>query len=570
MRRFLRLTLLLGVLAALAWYLLPAGGMRVEPGSILVVELAGEYVEAAEPSLLGRLVGDGRRPFVSVLSELAKAQRDERLAGVVLRVRRLQINWAMAQELRGAITDLSEAGQPTLAYLETGSLGANLEYYVAAAADRIIASPGTSSPVIGLAAQFFFLGGLWEKLGAGVEALGSGEYKSGAETLSGTAMSPAHREMATSLLDSTYAQFVSGIAEGRGLSEDFVRQMVDVAPLTTAELEGMGLVDGTAPFPEALRSLGDGPVIKGSDYARVDFASVGFDPVARFALVYGSGTVVMGKGTISRTGGLLLTSDTVSEALEKAAKDPEISAIIFRVDSPGGSPLASDIVWRAAARARENGKPLIASVSNYAASGGYYVLCGADAVVAPPGSLVGSIGVFAVRPVIAGLLDKLGIGVESMTRGRYAGMLIPSEPLSEPDRQRLGAEIEAIYDLFVARVAEGRGLDPEQVHEIGRGRVWTGAQAVENGLVDELGGLRTAVRRAKQAVGLDPDADVLLVPYPAPRTLLQELDDVLRRVTARALPQLWLVDLARRFEPLVSSAPLGTPVLAPPFTIEIR
>ena len=570
MRRFLRLTLLLGALAALGWFLLPVGSMRVAPNSILVVELSGEYIESAEPSLLGKLVGDGRRPFVSLLSELAKAQRDERLAGVVLRVRRLQINWAMAQELRDAIADLSEAGHPTLAYLETGSLGANLEYYVAAAADRIIASPGTSSPVIGLSAQFFFLGGLWEKLGAGVEALGSGEYKSGAETLSGTAMSSAHREMANSLLDSTYAQFVSGIAESRGLSEEFVHQAVDLAPITTRELEGMGLLDGTDSFPEAVRSLGDGPVIKGHDYARVGFASVGFDPVARFALIYGSGTVAMGKGTISRTGGLMLTSDTVSEALDEAATDPEIAAIIFRVDSPGGSPLASDVVWRSVARARKTGKPLIASVSNYAASGGYYVLCGADAIVAPPGSLVGSIGVFAVRPVIAGLLEKLDIGVESMTRGRYAGMLTPSEPLSEGNRERLHAELQVLYDLFVARVSQGRGLDREQVHEVGRGRVWTGAQAAENGLVDELGGLRTAVLRAKEAVGLDPDDDVLLVPFPAPQSLFQELDDALRGAVARALPRFSIVELASRFEPLLTSVPLGTPVLVPPFSVEIR
>ena len=278
----------------------------------------------------------------------------------------------------------------------------------------------------------------------------------------------------------------------------------------------------------------------------------------------------MGKGTISRTGGLMLTSDTVSEALDEAALDPEIAAIIFRVDSPGDSPLASDVVWRAAARARELGKPLIASVSNYAASGGYYVLCGADAIVAPPGSLVGSIGVFAVRPVIAGLLEKLDIGVESMTRGRYAGMLTPSEPLSEGNRERLRAELQVLYDLFVARVSAGRGMDREQVHEVGRGRVWTGAQAAENGLVDELGGLRTAVRRAKEAVGLDPDDDVLLVPFPAPQSLFQELDDALRGAVARALPRFSIVELASRFEPLLTSVPLGTPVLVPPFSVEIR
>ncbi len=570
MRRFRRVVLLLAVVVFVVWLIMPAAGTKVAPGSILVLNLSGRFIEAAEPSIIGRLLGDGRRPFVSLLSELAKAQRDERLAGVVLRIRRLDIGWGMAQELRDAIAELGEAGRPTLAYLETGSLGANREYYIATAADEIVVSPGTSSPLIGLAMEYLFLGGLWEKLGAGVEAIGSGEYKSGAETISGRKMSEAHREMATALLDSTFAQFVAGIAEGRGLGEQFVRDAIDLAPVTPEELEGLGLVDAVASFDEATAKLGDGPLIESQEYAAVDPASVGFDPVARFALVYGSGTVVMGKGTTSPMGGLMLSSDGVSGALEEAAKDPEIRAIIFRVDSPGGSPLASDIIWRAAERAKRHGKPLIASVSNYAASGGYYVLCAADAVVAPAGSLVGSIGVFVMRPVIAGLLEKLGIGVESMTRGAHAGILLASQPLAEAGRERLLEEITAIYDLFVTRVAGGRGLATEQVHEIGRGRVWTGKQAASNGLVDELGGLRTAVRRAKREVGLDEDADVLLVPYPAPRSLAEELTEMLRRVAVQAAPQLQLPGVVRRLEPLLSALPRGAPLLVPPFVVEIR
>ncbi|MBW1685861.1 MAG: signal peptide peptidase SppA [Deltaproteobacteria bacterium] len=568
MRRFRRVVLLLAVVVFVIWLIMPAAGTKVAPGSILVLDLSGRFIEAAEPSIMGRLLGDGRRPFVSLLSELAKAQRDERLAGVVLRIRRLDVGWGMAQELHDAIAELGEAGRPTLAYLETGSLGANREYYIATAADEIVVSPGTSSPLIGLAMEYLFLGGLWEKLGAGVEAIGSGEYKSGAETISGRKMSEAHREIATALLDSTFAQFVTGIAEGRGLGEQFVRDAIDLAPVTPEELEGLGLVDAVASFDEATAKLGDGPLIESQEYAAVDPASVGFDPVARFALVYGSGTVVMGKGTMSPTGGLMLTSDSVSGALEQAAKDPEIRAIIFRVDSPGGSPLASDIIWRAAERAKRHGKPLIASVSNYAASGGYYVLCAADAVVAPAGSLVGSIGVFVMRPVIAGLLEKLGIGVESMTRGAHAGIMLSSQPLDEAGRERLLEEITALYDLFVTRVADGRGLAAEQVHEIGRGRVWTGTQAVSNGLVDELGGLRTAVRRAKREVGLDEDADVLLVPYPAPRSLAEELVETLRRVAVQAAPQ--LPGVVRRLEPLLSALPRGGPLLVPPFVVEIQ
>ena len=260
----------------------------------------------------------------------------------------------------------------------------------------------------------------------------------------------------------------------------------------------------------------------------------------------------------------------MSQALIDAAEDPEISAIIFRVDSPGGSPLAADIVWRAAERAKEKGKPLIASVSNMAASGGYYVLAGADRIVAPAGSLVGSIGVFVMRPVIAGLLEKLGIGVESLTRGAFADLLLSSQPLSERGRERLETEILAIYDLFVERVSAGRGLSAEEVHTVGRGRVWTGAQALERGLVDELGGLRQAVRLANEAAGLAADADVMLVPYPEPRSLAEQVADALQSGVARAAAPLRSSGLVARLEELLTLLPTGSPLLVPPLVIEIR
>jgi protease-4 len=569
--KFLRRAILFGIAAVvLVWLLLPSPGLHIEPGSILSFELSGTYVEAAEAPLLDRLMGDGRVPFASVLSELAKAQRDARLAAVVLRIRDLDVGWGMAQELRDAIGELRQSGRRTLAYLETGSLGANLEYYVASAADEVVIAPATSSPLVGLAMEYLFLGGLWEKLGAGVEAIGSGEYKSGAETLAGTKMSEAHREMATWLLDSTWEQFVAGIAEGRKLEPAYVRETIDAAPVTPEELVGVGLADAVLSFDAALARAGEGEVVEAGDYAGVDPASVGFAPVAHFALVYGSGTVSMGEGTRSPTGGFVLTSDTVSQALLDAAEDPEIRAIVFRIDSPGGSPLASDVVWRAVERVREKGKPVVASVSNMAASGGYYVLCGADAVVAPPGSLVGSIGVFAMRPVIGGLLEKLGIGFESMTRGAHADLLLATQPLSEGGRERLLREITGLYDVFVARVAKGRGLEPAEVDDIGRGRVWTGAQGLERGLVDELGGLRAAVRRAKREAGLAEDADVALVPYPAPQTLADQLAEALRQTAVRAAQPLPVPRLLARLEGLVGPLAEGGPLLVPPFVMEIR
>jgi protease-4 len=472
----------------------------------------------------------------------------------------------MAAELRDAIAELA-AKRRTLAYLEVGALAANREYFVATGAPEIVVAPGSTSPLLGLAAEFLFLGGLWEKLGAGVEAIGSGEYKTGAETLAGTKMSPAHREMATAILDSTYAHFVEGIASSRGLAPDFVRGVIDSAPVSPAELRGLGLVDGVAFLDETLASLGSGPVVKGDDYRRVDPESVGFDPVARFALVYGSGGVVVGEGD-SPTGAPRLASDDVSQALEDAARDPEIAAIIFRVDSPGGSPLAADIVWRAAARAREAGKPFVASVSNVAASGGYYVLCGADEIVAPPASLVGSIGVFVVRPVFAGLLDKLGIGYESMTRGEHADVLLSTRALSEGGRERLRAELDAIYALFLDRVAGGRGLSREQVHAVARGRVWTGAQAVDQGLVDSLGGLRAAVRRAKERAGIDPEADVALVAYPKPRSLVEQLDQAFRQAAAVAAPR--LPGVLEALAPLAAAWSPDEPLLIPPLLVHVR
>ena len=260
----------------------------------------------------------------------------------------------------------------------------------------------------------------------------------------------------------------------------------------------------------------------------------------------------------------------MSRSLELAAEDPDIQAIVFRVDSPGGSPLASDIIWRAVARARAKGKPLVASVSGVAASGGYYVLCGADSVVAPPGSLVGSIGVFVVRPVIGGLLDKLGIGFESMKRGSHADLLVFSRPLDDAGRARLREEIDAIYDLFVARVAGGRDLRPEAVDAIGRGRVWTGAQAYENGLVDELGGLRVAVRRAKELAGLDVDADVELVVYPQPRSLAEQLAEALQQVSVQAAARLWLPPALGRLEAFARLLPPGRPALVAPFAVDIH
>jgi protease-4 len=265
-----------------------------------------------------------------------------------------------------------------------------------------------------------------------------------------------------------------------------------------------------------------------------------------------------------------MASDSVADALEAAADDPEIDAIIFRIDSPGGSVLAADIIWRAVELAKQSEKPLIASFSNVAASGGYYVAAGADAILAPAASVTGSIGVFALRPVLKGLLDKLDVHVETMTRGAHAGIQIASEPLSPETAALLDREVEAIYRLFIERVAAGRELDLQQVDGVAQGRVWTGEQAFERGLIDELGGLIQAVVRAKRELGLDADADVALVPYPEAGSLVDQLADTLRRISLQAIPASSLMGLAERVQSWFEAAPLEAPALVPPFAFEIR
>ncbi len=546
-----------------------ARGPTIQPGSALVIDLEGEYVEAPQAPLMARLLGQHRVPLVSVLSELRKAGRDARISVVVLRIRGLDIGWAKAQDLRDAILALHDRGKRTYAYVECERFGANREYYVASAADQVWLAPGTRAPFVGLAADYVFLGGLWEKLGVGVEVERVGKYKSAAESLAATHMSDANAEMVNSIMDSVESQVVAAVADRRKLTPSEVREIIDQAPMTPQEMLAARLVDGVGFLDAVLEKEGKPPVVESDDYAGVDPRSVGFDPVATFALVYGSGAVVHGDAKLSRSGDSVLASTPVSRALRDAADDPEIKAIVFRIDSPGGSALASDIVYQAVLEAKQK-KPLVVSFSDVAASGGYYVAAAADTIVSQPGTLTGSIGVFVVRPVIGGLLDKLGIGHASVTRGAHAGLLLSTEPLSPGTRQRLEAEVRSVYDLFVERVSTGRSLDPAYVDEIGQGRVWTGAQANERKLVTALGGLHVAVDRAKERAGLSRDADVALMPYPPPEPLSEQIRKLAFGGSVSAVQLPVVPEALGRIAAALAELPSGAPVLVPPVLVDVR
>lgn len=571
MSRFRRLFLLVGLALFALWLWLPRSGPHIDPGSVLTLDVSGTYVESAETPLFARLLAVPERPLAGLLGEFAKAERDDRLGAVVVRIRNLGVGWAKAQEIRDAIASLAEK-RHTVAYLEIATLASNLEYYVASAADEVFLAPGTRAPVLGLAAEYLYLGGLWDLLGVEVEVERVGRYKTAADTYAGRGMSEAGREMANSLLDSIDAQFVRGIAEARKLPEEAVRRTIDDAPVDPDAMRHAGLIDGVLYHDELVKKLG-GPSVSAETYAQVLTSEVGFEPKARFALVYGTGAVITGRGDISPAGSPVMASDTVSAALDDAVRDDSIDAVIFRIDSPGGSPLASDIVWRATERAKSRGKPLVASFSDVAASGGYYAAAGADSIVASPASITGSIGVFVLRPVMAGLLAKLEIGSEELTRGARADLQLSTRPLSEESRLVLRRQVESTYALFVERVSAGR-LDADRVDALGRGRVWTGAQAHEVGLVDVLGGLRAAVAEGRRLAGLAPDVDVELVPFPPPRPLLVQLNELMQS-SARSLVPRWAevapaADLLRRVEPWLRAARDEGPTALLPFSVEIR
>ena len=570
MRTIRWLAIAVAVLVVLSVLARRFGSPSVQPGSVLLFELSGDFVEAPDAPLLAQLLGFEQRSLLGTLSELRKAERDERIAHVVLVIRDLQIGWGKAQELRDAIGALREKGRHPIAYLEVGGFGANIEYYVASAAEQVYCAPGGGAPLIGLAQEFLFLGGLWDKLGVKVEVAQAGAYKGAAESIAGRGMSEAYREHAAALLDSIDASFVAGIARGRGIEEAAVRSALAEATSKPEELERLHLVDGVETRRELLEALGNPPVVKAAEYARVDPASLGFDPQATFALVYGSGTITLGRGTTARSGRPVFAADTVIEALEDAAKDDGVRAILLRIDSPGGGAFPSELVWRAIREARKK-KPVIASFSDYAASGGYYLASAADAIVAQPSTLTGSIGVFAVRPALGPLLARFDVGVVTQTRAPHAEIELLTQQLSPENRAWLQADVMEVYHRFLSRVSEGRGIPVEALDPLAEGRVWTGQQAAGLKLVDALGGMRTAVAKAKEKVGIAPDADVALAVFPPPKPLAVQLREALHMRIAQSLaPALPLPGALGHIAGWLDAVSVDGPVLAPSVWMEVH
>ncbi len=508
----------------------------VPNGCVLELDLRAAPPETSGLDPLAIITGGGR-PLVlrEAVSALHRAAEDSRVAGLIARVELPAAAAGPVQELREAIAAFT-AVKPSLVWAET--YPGTLSYYLASAFGEVWMQPSGTVGLIGFATNALFLRDALDKAGIEAQFVARGEYKSAANLFTQDRYTDAHREADTRLLESLRGQVWQAIAESRTISQDTLDGLADRAPLLRDVAVDSGLIDHVGFRDEAYARIaelvdadgvspaaGDGddddapPRLYVSRYARATGpggpSMPGRAPKPTIAVVTVAGPIVSGRGGSrlpfgsSNAGG-----DTIAAALREAAHDDSVSAIVLRVDSPGGSVTASETIWREVRKARERGKPVVASMGAVAASGGYYVSMCADAIVANPGTITGSIGVVTGKLVARDLKVRLGVGSDAVRTNANADAWSINAPFTPEQQAQVEAEADLFYTDFVERVAEGRNLSVDAVDAVARGRVWTGADALEHGLVDELGGLRTAVRKAKVLAGLDEDAKVRLVGYP--------------------------------------------------------
>lgn len=523
------LCLLIVVVIVAAAFIFREKGPQIETGSVLVMRLSGEipeYVPAEMPFEF--LDGAGRVTLLDIHQAFQKAAKDERIRAIALEMGGVRCGWAKAQEIRGSIEEFQKSGKPVLAFIQ---VGATRDYYIASQADEIYMPPEGFLDLKGLRLEVSFYKDTLAKLGIVAEMEHVGKYKSFAEPPSRSSMSDAFREVSNSILDEVYGQLVTALAAGRKMSGDEVKAVIDEGPFIPETALDAKLIDGLKYEDEFFdlfkEKLGVEEVKKTplSAYRKITMESLGLSGQKRIAIVYASGAIVRGRTDNDPFGDSeVLASDSMSETLRAVAKNSDIEAVVFRIDSPGGDAIASDQMWREINRLSEK-KPVVVSMSDLAASGGYYIAMAGAPVVAYPGTYTGSIGVVFGKISLGGLYEKIGLNKEVLTRGRFAAIDTETRTMTDPERAKLREGIESFYKDFVQKVADSRGKEWAEIDKVAQGRVWMGSQAVNNGLVDELGGIERAISMAKEKADIPQGESVSLVTYPAKKHWLQMLFD---------------------------------------------
>ena len=525
------LAVVVSMAAVVLTFVAVSRGPSVPSSATLVLRPGGDLPEVEPDDVVGQVFGRDVSTVRGFVEALRRASRDDRVRAVLLMPSTLNVPyWGKVQEMRDAVVAFRKSGKHVTAFLE---FGGDREYYLASAADRVFLMPTSSLDLTGVASYEMFLRGTLDKIGAYPDFVHIGDYKTAPNQLTQKGFTPAHREMAQSLNRDMYDQLVAGIADARKKSENEVRDLLDKGPFVAKEALDAGLVDDLAyedELDDRVPELGDGKAtrrMEGGDYQRTRPQSVGLRTRSRIAVLYVVGTIVSGRSGFDGVNGSVVGSETIIDQIRKIRDDASIKAIVLRIDSPGGSSVASDVIWRELKITRDENpkRPIVTSMSDLAASGGYYIAMPTEAIVAQPGTLTGSIGIFGGKMVIGGTLDKVGVTTEAVVSGANAGIYSPFAPFTPAQREKVASFMDDFYRNFLTKVAESRKSTPEAIHAVAQGRVWTGRQALDHGLVDALGGLDAAVTLAKEKAKIPANEDVQLVVYPERRGLLDALSE---------------------------------------------
>ncbi len=558
----------------------------VANNSLLVLSLSGDLPDYVAEEPLAKALGVSQpQSFTSLLTQLRKAKVDNRIGAILLDIDFPGIGWGKANELREAIKEFKTSGKPVYAYME---IGTNREYFLATAADKIFLPPPGDIYVNGFAAEAMFYRGSLDKLGIEADVIQIGpKYKNAPDQYTKKEMGEGQREVINAILDEYVSSYTSAIAESRKKSVEDVKALIDGAPYNAIQAKSVGLIDDALYRDqidnEIKTRLGYAEndklrTISGGAYRDVTSDSLGLNTGEKVAVIYASGAINVGRSGSGPLSGEVAGSDTLVKAINDAASDSTVKAIVLRVDSPGGSALASDLMWHAIENAKLK-KPFVVSMGDVAASGGYYIACNANKIVAEPTSITGSIGVFMGKPVVKGFYDWLGISNEYVLRGKNAGIFRATEKWTPEERAKMEAQTNTIYfDNFLPKVAKGRNKTVEEVNTLAQGRVWTGTQAKANGLIDEFGGLEKAIDIAKELAQLPADKDVRRAVFPAPRPFLEEYfgaeetqmtaDHKAQAALLESMPR--DVRRAFRFSSMLDQMQRGEAMLLLPFELTIK
>jgi protease-4 len=490
--------------------------------SFLELTIFGEIAERTADDRIADLFEAPVGSMQTYLHVIHKAQIDDKIKGIILRTGIRSMGWAKTEELRKSLMEFKASGKPIYAYLE---IALNKDYYLASVADTIL---GISSGILlmnGFSSQPIFLKNTLAKIGIEFDAVAYGKYKNAPDMFTRDDMSDAEREVINDLLDDRFSHFISHIAQNRSLPESGVKQLIDQGFFNFEKAKNHNLIDTLMyynQFKEFLKKRYGKRLrfVSVKRYRDIPLSKLGVKAKKNIGLVYAVGTIVSGgAGEFGQDG--LITSEGMANSIRRLADDNNIKAIIMRIDSPGGSGLASDVIWREVVRAREK-KPVVVSMSDVAASGGYYIAMAADSIIAHPSSIIGSIGVYTMKPILGKMYDKIGMTVEELNRGKNANLFSELHHFTPEQRELVMNLNMDFYREFVTKASEGRNMTYEEIDNIAQGRVWSGKKGLEIGLVDKLGGFDEAITMAKKMAGIT-DKYVRLVIYPKQKTFIEKL-----------------------------------------------